>query len=62
MAKVVTVDTAFVNGVKAQTSGLVSFEYTGAGLKISPGSKSDHTNVVTFLRTSDQVCASRFTS
>jgi len=52
MAKVVKVDAAFVNAVKAQTSGLVSFEYTGAGLKIRPGTQSDHTSVVTFLRDS----------
>ena len=45
-------DTSFVNAVKVQTSGLVSFEYTSAGLKIRPGTKSNHANVVTFLEDS----------
>jgi hypothetical protein len=45
MAKVINVDTYFVNAVKAQTSGLGSFEYTSGVLKIRPGTKSDHSNV-----------------
>ena len=49
-AKVIKVGTTFVNVVKAQTSGLVSFEYINEGPKIRPGSKADHINIVTFLR------------
>ena len=43
-------DTIFVNAVKAQTSRLVSFEYINGGLKIRPGWKSYHINIVTILR------------
>jgi Arginine methyltransferase-interacting protein, contains RING Zn-finger len=50
VAKVKAIDTTFVNAVKAQTSGLVTFEYTAGGLKIRPESKSDHHNIVVFLK------------
>ena len=48
MAKVIKVETA----VRAQTSGLVSFEYTQGGLKIRTSVEADYKAVVTFLRES----------
>ena len=51
MAKVIKVDNSFINSIKAQTTRLSSFEYTSAGLKIRPGTKSDHFTV-TFLKDS----------
>jgi len=50
VAKVMKVETAFINAVRAQTSGLVSFEYTQGGLKIRTSVEADHKAVVTFLR------------
>ena len=50
VAKVMKVETAFINAVRAQTSGLVSFEYTQGGLKIRTPVEVDHEAVVTFLR------------
>ena len=41
-AKVMKVETAVINAVRAQTSGLVSFEYTQGGLKIRTSVEADH--------------------
>ena len=50
VAKVKEVETAFTNALRAQTRGLVNFEYTQGGLKIRTSVEADHTAVVTFLR------------
>ena len=50
VAKVKVIDTNFVNAVKAQTSGLVTFEYTRDGFRIRPDTKSDHHNIVVFFK------------
>ena len=52
MSKVKKENTTFFNAVKAQTSGLVSFEYTNGGLKIRPVSKSGHNSILTLLKDS----------
>ena len=49
-AKVKNIYTTFVNAVKVETSGLVTFEYTADSLKIKPVTKSDHYNFVIFLK------------
>ena len=50
VAKVNKVEATFINAVRAQTSGLVSFEYTQGGLKIRTSVEADHKAVVTYLR------------
>ena len=50
VAKVRNIDSNFVNSVKAQTSGLVTFQYTAGGLKIRPLAKSDHHSIAVFLK------------
>ena len=42
LAKFARVDTIVVNGIKAQTSGQISFEYAVNGLKIRTMSAADH--------------------
>ena len=50
VAKVKVIETTFVNAAKVQTSGLVTFEYTREGLKISPETKSDYHYIVVFFK------------
>ena len=50
MARVKKVETFFIKAVRAQTSGMVSFEYTQGGLKIRTSVKADHKAVVMYLR------------
>ena len=49
VTKVKKVKTAFINAVRAQTSGLVSFEYIQGGLKIRTLVEVDHKAIVTIL-------------
>ena len=48
-AKFARVDTTVVNGIKAQTSGQISFEYAANGLKIRTMNATDHHNVARYL-------------
>ena len=50
VAKFKKVETLFINVVRAQTSGMVSFEYTQGGLKIRTSVEADHKAVLSFLR------------
>ena len=46
--KMKNIETSFVNAVKAQTSGQITFEYATSGLRIRPANMEDHASISTF--------------
>ena len=49
VAKFIRADTTVVNGIKAQTSELISFEYAASGLEIRTSDAADHQSVARYI-------------